>query len=421
MGRGVALVTHSTKPRGGLVHTLSLAEALHRRGEQVQLVALGDRLFRPTDVPHAVLPGPPPAGTTLDQRVFAAIDTLTDGLRDLTDRFDVLHAQDCIAARAAARVRDEGAPVTVVRTVHHVDDFTTQALVDCQRRAIVEPDRVLVVSEQWRTILREEYGTAADVVPNGVDLDRFTPVDEPTRRALRARIGAQDRFLFLAVGGVEPRKGSIHAFRALARLHRELDPPPVLAVVGGHSFQDYTAYRDAALAELSELGLTLVRADGEPGGRPGAGVDPAGTPTEPEMHGDVVLLGTVSEDELGGWYAAADACAFPSVKEGWGLVVLEAMNAGLPVVASDLPVFGEYLVDGESALLPPVADDRALAAAMRRLVHDAALRERLRAGGRAVLAPFTWDASAARHQRLYTEIRAGADPVAGKGIDGRGQ
>ncbi|MGQ0576656.1 MAG: glycosyltransferase, partial [Pseudonocardia sp.] len=151
---GVALVTHSTKPRGGLVHTLSLAEALHRRGEPVHLVALGTALHRPTDVPHTLLPGPSHAGTTLDERVFAAIDTLAEGLVELAGRFDVLHTQDCIAARAAARVRDAGAPVTVVRTVHHVDDFTTAALVDCQHQAIVEPDRVLVVSEQWRAILR---------------------------------------------------------------------------------------------------------------------------------------------------------------------------------------------------------------------------------------------------------------------------
>ncbi len=58
---------------------------------------------------------------------------------------------------------------------------------------------------------------------------------------------------------------------------------------------------------------------------------------------NVVLLGTVPDDELPSWYTAADVLAFPSTKEGWGLAVLEAMSAGLPVVASDLPVFREYL------------------------------------------------------------------------------
>lgn len=386
--RKVALVTHSTKPRGGLVHTLSLAEALHRQGFGVHLVALGDPavgLFRPTDVPHTVLPGPGKAGTTLEQRVFAAIDTLAGGLADLTGEFDVLHAQDCIAARAAARVRDAGAPVHVVRTVHHVDDFTTQALVSCQRQAVVEPDRVLVVSEQWRQILRDEYGRDTDVVPNGVDPDRFPEPAPGVTDRLRARVGANrtGRFVFLAVGGVEPRKGSVHAFRALARLRRQgIDA--VLAVVGGHSFQDYTAYRDASLALLPELGLTL----GE----------------------DVVLLGTVSESELAGWYHAADALCFPSVKEGWGLVVLEAMSAGLPVIASDLAVFGEYLVDGRTALLPAVADDVALARAMQAMIGDAVLRGRLRANGFGLLPKFSWAASALRHEAIYHEIREQVRP-----------
>lgn len=374
----VALVAHSTKPRGGMVHTLSLAEALHRAGAAVHLIALGDPaagLFRPTDVPYTVLPAA--TGDTLEQRVFAAIDALAGALAERADRFDLLHTQDCIAARAAARVRDGGHPrLRVLRTVHHVDDFTTRALIDCQRRAIVEPDRVLVVSEQWRGILRDEYGRAADVVPNGVDPDRLAAPPPAEAAALRARIGAERKFLFLAVGGVEPRKGSVHAFAALARLRRA-GLAAALAVVGGHSFQDYTAYRDRALAELPELGLRL------------------GT--------DVVLVGTVDERELAGWYHAADALCFPSVKEGWGLAVLEAMAAGLPVIASDLPVFAEYLVDGENALLPRVADDVALAAAMRAVATDPELADRLRIGGAALVPRFTWAASAARHRAIYAD------------------
>lgn len=375
----IALVSHSTKPRGGFVHTLYLAEALHRRGVDVHVLALGDPaegLFRRTEVPHTVLPVPAKARTTLEQRVVRSIDTLAEGLAGLAARFDVLHTQDCIAARAAARVRDAGARVVVVRTVHHVDDFTTQALVDCQRAAIEEPDTVLVVSEQWRAILRDGYGRDAQVVHNGVDPERFPRPPDDVIARLRGSIGAgRGRFLFLAVGGVEPRKGSVHAFRALSRLR----PDAMLAVVGGHSYQDYTAYRDAALGELPELGLTL----GE----------------------DVVLLGTVGDEELAGWYHAADALCFPSVKEGWGLAVLEAMCAGLPVVASDLPVFREYLADGENALLPPVGDDAALAAAMRRVAADADLRARLRTGGAATARRYTWAATAARHQEIYAGLR----------------
>jgi len=378
----IALVTHSTKPRGGFVHTLALAEALHADGMDVHLVTLGDPqvgLSSRTTVPHTVLPGPSHAGTTLDERVFAAIDTLQKGLTPLAQRFDVLHTQDCIAARAAARVRDAGARVAVVRTVHHVDDFTTQALVDCQRAAITEPDRVLVVSEQWRGILRDEYGRAATVVPNGVDPRRVAAPAVSRVAALRAQVPPR-RFVFLGVGGVEPRKGTRHAFEALAALKRDRGPVATLVVVGGHSFQDYTAYRDEALAALTGLGLVL----GE----------------------DVVLAGTVTDEDLAGWYHAADALCFPSVKEGWGLAVLEALAAGLPVLASDLPVFREYLVDGVSALLPPVGDAAGITAAMVRLVDDPELRRRLVEGGRAILPRYTWSASAARHREVYADLLA---------------
>ncbi len=373
MSRGLALVTHSTSPRGGMLHTMALAEALHADGRPVHLVTQGERLHRPLAVPHTVLPPPDRAGT-LPDRVFASIDALAGALDRLSGAFDVLHAQDCIAARAAARVRDAGAPVTVVRTVHHVDDFTTPALVHCQRAAILEPDRVLVVSRQWRRILRDDYGVHAEVVPNGVDAARFAAVTPDRRAALRASVGAADRFVFLSVGGIEPRKGTRHAFEALARM----DPRPVLAVVGGHSFQDYAAYREEALAALPGLGLELGR--------------------------DVVLLGTLSERDLGDWYGSADALVYPSLKEGFGLAVLEAMAAGLPVVASDLPVFREYLVDGRNALLPRVADPEALARAMDRVASDAALRGRLRAGGHATAARFTWQGSAEVHAGIYDSL-----------------
>jgi glycosyltransferase-like protein len=386
----VLLICHSTRPRGGLVHTLSLGEALLAQGVDVRLVAIGDPaagLFRPTPLPHTIVPSPPP-GETLEERVFAAVDALEAGLSLLCPPGPVvLHAQDCIAARAACRIRD-GHALTgprpggsiVVRTVHHVDDFTTPALIECQRRAILDPDRVLVVSEHWRTLLAEGYGVDASVVRNGVDPDRFGQGDAGERERFRARAGRDENtFLILTVGGIEPRKGSITLLEAMAELVARANgagPRPVLAVVGGHTFFDYRAYRDSALARLPELGLVEGR--------------------------DILLLGTVTEADLGAWYRSADAFAFPSVKEGFGLVVLEALAAGLPVVASDIPVFAEYLRDGENALLVPPGDSTALAGALHRLAGDPALRQTLAAGGKPLLDRFTWAASARTHRDIYS-------------------
>lgn len=392
----VLLVCHSTRPRGGLVHTLSLGEALLAQGVDVRLVAVGDPaagLFRPTPLPHTIVPSPPP-GETLEERVFAAVDALEAGLSLLCPPGPVvLHAQDCIAARAVCRIRD-GHALTgprpggtfVVRTVHHVDDFTTPALIECQQRAILDADRVLVVSEHWRRLLADGYGVDATVVRNGVDPGRFGSGEAGERERFRARAGAgPDTFLILTVGGIEPRKGSVTLLEAVAEVVARGDGAgrrPVLAVVGGHTFFDYRAYRDNALARLSELGLVEGR--------------------------DILLLGTVSEADLGAWYRAADAFAFPSVKEGFGLVVLEALAAGLPVVATDIPVFAEYLEHGESALLVPPGDPAALASALERLAGDRVLRRRLAAGGRPLVDRFTWAASASTHRDVYAAATTAA-------------
>jgi len=374
----VALITYSTKPRGGVVHTLALAEALHVLGQPVRVIALGDPdrgFFRPVEAPVTIVPGPS-GELSLEDKVAGSIGALEDVLLDAGE--PVLHAQDCIGARAAARVRDAGAPVQVVRTVHHVDDFSSTVLMDCQRAAILEPDVVLAVSQVWRRQLLDDYGVAAGVVPNGVDVARFAAPDRSRTAQLRASVGAVGRPLLLSIGGVEPRKGSDALVRALSRLARRQGPRPVLAVVGGHSFQDHRAYRDAVLSELPSLGLEL-------------GVD-------------VVLVGTVPEAEIAAWYAAADVLAFPSVKEGFGLAVLEAMSAGLPVVTSDLPVFHEWLVADRDALLVPVGDVEALADALSRACTDADLRRSLVAAGRAVADRFTWAASAERHLQVYAGL-----------------
>ena len=387
----VALLTYTAKPRGGVVHTLALAEALHDAGYPVRVFALGDPaagFYRPVRAPFTLFPAPPTL-PTLEERVFASVTALADGLAGQVGAYPIMHAQDCISARAACRIREgtsherdqaRRGPL-VIRTVHHVDDFTSASLIECQERAIIEPDRILVVSEHWRDLMRDQYGVKAEVVHNGVDADLFRSADAGLAARLRQAVCPEGSQLILSVGGIEPRKGSDTLVRALAML-RESGRDPVLAIVGDHSFQDYRAYVDRVLAMLPGLGLRLGR--------------------------DVVRLGTVPDAELPAWYAAADVLAFPSTKEGWGLAVLEAMSAGLPVVTSDLPVFLEYLTPGQDALVVPVDDAGALSRALAAVLDDRGLAANLSAAGLATSRRFTWSRSAEEHQRIYAE--AGALP-----------
>jgi glycosyltransferase-like protein len=374
------MLTYSTKPRGGVVHTLHLAEQLHDLGHQVHVFALGDPeagFFRPLRAPHTILPGPGRDGS-LEERVTTSTETLVAGLSGrLRGRFDLIHAQDCIAARAGAAVAGPEGDLPVIRTVHHVDDFVSQTLVECQRHSILDPDHVLVVSRDWQRRLREEFGVDAEVVTNGVDGPRFARPSSVDGSDLRARIGARGRFLFLTVGGVEPRKGSLELVEALANVRTVVSPPPLLAVVGGHSFQDHDSYRQRVQDRAAELGVPVGEA--------------------------VVVLGTVPEDELPRWYHTADAFVFPSRKEGWGLALLEALAAGLATVATDIPVFREFLGE-QDALLVPAGDAGALGDVMVRVASDPELRSRLGRRGPRVAGRFTWRRCAEQHAAIYRRL-----------------
>jgi glycosyltransferase-like protein len=379
------MLTYSVRPRGGVVHALSVAGALAARGHEVELFAIappGTGFFREPPVPAYIVPHVAP-DAPFDERICALIDAYTDGLRaPLRDSgFDVVHAQDCLSANAALTLRDEGAIAAVVRTVHHVDDFTSPSLIACQERSIAGPDHVLCVSEPWIARLRAEFGVEAELVANGVDAERFRPArDAGERAAARDAAGLDDDELaILTVGGIEPRKGSLTLLRAFAAARAALpERHPVLLVAGGATLFDHRDEIGRFDALREELGLD----------------------------GDVRVLGPVTDAELEGLYRAADLFALPSVKEGFGLAVLEALAAGLPAVVSDLEVFRTFLADGESALMAPVGDARALAAALVRAAESPALAARLRAGGREVAARHGWDRAAAAHEAAYGRFLA---------------
>jgi glycosyltransferase involved in cell wall biosynthesis len=115
----------------------------------------------------------------------------------------------------------------------------------------------------------------------------------------------------------------------------------------------------------------------------------------------VVLAGPVGDAVLHGLYAAADGLAYPSLYEGFGLPVLEAMAHGTPVLTSDRSSLPE--VAGEAALLVDPTDQAAISAGLLRLVGDRALRARLAAAGPRRAGRFTWPATAAATWAAYLE------------------
>ena len=385
----IRLATYSTKPRGGVVHALNLAEALADRGHDVELWALspdGARFFREPRVQTHLVPVERREEEDIESRILRYADVLADGMR-ADGPVDINHAEDCLSARSMLELRSEGRIASIVRTIHHVDAFTSQVLLDCQRASILDVDHRLCVSQHWAERVQEEFGVHSDVVANGVDAERFAgcPLD---RAAAGRRFGWNDRPVVLAVGGIEPRKGSRLLIEAFARARGRLGDGALLAIGGGETLFDYHEYRDAWWGDAQRLGLEVH--DGAPGEVPDSA--------------DVVILGTVDDDDMPALYRAADALAFPSTREGFGLVVLEALASGIPAVVTDLPVLREHLEDGRDCVMVPAGDSGPLSNALVSAVHDDELRSRLHTGGLQTIARFTWQACAEEHERLYGRI-----------------
>jgi glycosyltransferase involved in cell wall biosynthesis len=202
----------------------------------------------------------------------------------------------------------------------------------------------------------------------------------------------------LADRGVDPRR--IHVTpNGLSELPAPVDPPvpdrPFVLAVGTLEPRKGHDLLIAAFAEAASDGTALVFA-GPTAGR------------EQELHAQAVrlgvadrlmILGRVPDRVLSGLYRHAALLCMPSLAEGFGLPVLEAMSAGLPVIASDLPAIRE--VAGEAALLFAPGDRDALAEGMRRLQTDDELRDRLRHAGPERARSFSWEATATATLRAY--------------------
>jgi len=357
----VALLTYSTKPRGGVVHTLNLAEALAACGVDVTVWSLarqGDRgFFRDVDpsVRVRLVDFPDCAQESVADRIVRSIAMLRSAFT--AGEYDVVHAQDCISANAVG---------PCIRTIHHLDEFTTPVLAECHEKAVVEPYARICVSAAVAAEVKDGWGLTPTVIPNGVLARRFIDAASDAQRA--ARDGWRHRLgrYVLAVGGIEPRKGTVDLVEAYGAV-RECLPDIGLVIAGGETLFDYRDYRAEFERRCADLDV-----------RP-------------------VILGAVEDEHLPSLVAASDVFAFPSTKEGFGLAAMEALAAGRPVVTRDLPVLRE--VFGDTVRYASTPDGFA-----------DALIEAIELGGdpepgRALATSLTWEQSARRHVEFYEAHR----------------
>lgn len=387
----IALFTYSTKPRGGVAHTLSLAEGLACLKNQVHVYALSTEggFFRPVSVPFTLIPCPRADYKNIDEKIEDYIRIYSEYLASMKESYDIYHAEDCISANALLNLRNSGLIKFFVRTVHHIDDFTSKSLVECQLRSILKPDYLIVVSEFWERELRSRYSLNPVVINNGVDIEKFNirEVEEPKEKA-KENFSVNGCKVMLSIGGIEPRKNTLTALRAFSIANSYFKAKGerlVWLIGGGETLFDYKAYREEFFSEIKKLRLKLDE--------------------------DIVILGSVPEGSIAELYRAGNVFVFPSVKEGWGLVVLEAMASGLPVVASGIEPMTDYLKDGENALLVSPMDYETLAQQIIRVLEKAELRDRLIRNGIKTAQAYSWRNTALRHLEVYRGILEGVIPT----------
>ncbi len=381
----VALLTHSTNPRGGVSHCLALGEALTALGHEAVVHApdpAGRGFFREARCRTVSVPASRIANRSTADMVEQRIGEVRDWFRTPGHRgFDIYHAHDGIGGNALADLTEAGLISGFVRTVHHLDRFADHRVEARQVRAVAAADSVLCVSDLWVEILRRDYGITARRVCNGVDTTAFSPRPDASDQRVRARWKLGGGPIFLAVGGLEPRKNSLRLIEAFAAV-RARQPKARLVIVGGASVLDHTDYARRCTAALCEHGLDT------------GAVPPA------------VVTGPVPQSDMPALYRMADTLAFPSLVEGFGLAVLEAMASGTPVVVSRIAPFTEYLRDADALWATPTDTD-SIAAALEASLEPGRRRPVMERGQR-VAARFDWASSAGAHVAFYTaSVRVG--------------
>jgi glycosyltransferase-like protein len=373
----IALFTYSTKPRGGVIHTLELAAALENLGHSVSLYALdkdGRGFGRPVAGTAYLVPAQPVTANMDDlicQRIQEFVDYLGRGHLQ-AHPYDCYHAQDCISANALAELRSQGLIPHLIRTVHHLEAFNSPYLQACQDRSIRDADVCFCVSDYWQTELQRQYHIEALRVINGVNCDRVSPHPDGSEDILKQRLHLTGTPIYLSVGGIEPRKNSLNLLQAFAIVLKEI-PMAQWVIAGGATLFDYQPYRDEFFALANQLGVVV----GE----------------------SLILPGVLSDADLATLYRTANTFVFPSLKEGWGLVILEAIAAGLPVLTSNQPPFTEFL-NADQALLVDPNSPTAIAQAMLAITKPE-LANTLVQNSQPICNHYTWERSATMHVNHY--------------------
>jgi phosphatidylinositol alpha-mannosyltransferase len=356
-------------PGGVQYHIRDLAEHLITLGHHVSVLApADDETPLPPYVVSAGRAVPVPYNGSVARLNFGFLSAarvrrwLHDG------GFDVIHIHEP-ASPSLGLLSCWAARGPIVATFH-TSNPRSRAMIAAYpilQPALEKISARIAVSEYARRTLVEHLGGDAVVIPNGVDVDFFARA-EPRPRWQGGTIGFIGRI-------DEPRKGLPVLMRALPGILRR-QPGARLLVAGRGDQQE------------------------------------ALEPLPPELHDRVEFLGLVSDEDKARLLRSVDVYVAPNLGgESFGVILVEAMSAGAPVLASDLDAFAQVLDQGAAGDLFPNGDADALADAAARVLADAERRAALRSRASAHVRRFDWSVVAAEILSVYETVTAGAESV----------
>lgn len=294
---------------------------------------------------------------------------LTAQVRDVLDRekFDIIHLHEPLCPALCATVIRESNGNNI-GTFHAVDSrgytlwwpLTVMYLRKWFRKLNVR----IAVSRAAMEFSNKHFPGDYTIIPNGVDVEHFSQDVPPIDDFRDGKIN------ILFVSRLEKRKGVNYLIRAYKRAKRE-NPNLRLIIVGSHT-------------RWSKKYEMQIRWSGLP---------------------DVIFTGRVSYDELPRYYKTADIVCCPATgRESFGIILLEAMAAGKPIIASNIKGYADVLTHDSEGLLVPPRDEKRLAQALVSLINNQALRQEMGARGRAKASGYAWESVARRVLESYSEV-----------------
>jgi D-inositol-3-phosphate glycosyltransferase len=392
------LATLGGKDTGGMnVYVRDLTEELGRLGVHV------DVFTRSQDehVPHVlhdlgfgnrvvhIQAGPEhPAGK---QEISKYIPEFVEGVKHFAAekgiQYDVIHSHYWMSGLAAEQLSNAWGGVPIIHMYHTLgemknrvarseDERAGEERLNGERQVLKRADRIVAATLAEATQLRFLYH-ADDrklvIIPPGVDTSHFYPI--PADEAKECIGLKPEHRMVLFVGRIEPLKGIDTLITAMSCLN--LKGPVHLAIIGGEpKAKDMTA----EMARLQKLCDDLA------------------------MGHTVVFLGKRGQDTLPYYYSAAEALVMPSLYESFGMVALEGMACGTPVIASEVGGLGYLVQNGQTGFTVPDSDPQALCEKLSLLLNDASLRETMGLRAASYALDYAWEKIAVQIIDLYEDL-----------------